>query len=89
VLEYISSSDINCLTDSEKKSPLEALLQTYNLTSTVDFTTRSQKNSTTATDNIFIYTARNSYSICPIINGLSDDDDQSITFNTITLITAH
>jgi hypothetical protein len=85
MLEYIISSDINCVTDSEKKSPLEALLQTYNLTSTVDFKTRSQKNSTTATDNIFIYAARNSYSICPIINGLSDHDDQSITFNTITL----
>ena len=85
MLEYIICSDINCLTDSEKKSPLEALLQSYNLTNTVDFSTRSQKNSTTITDNIFNYTARNSYSICPIINGQSDHDDQSITFNTITL----
>jgi hypothetical protein len=51
----------------------------------VDFSTRSQKNSTTAVDNIFIGTARNSYSICPIISGLYDHDDQSITFNTITL----
>jgi hypothetical protein len=51
----------------------------------VDFPTRSQKNSTTAIDNIFIDTARNSYSTCPVINGLSDHDDQSITFNTITL----
>jgi len=51
----------------------------------VDFPTRSQKNSATVIDNIFIDTARNSYSICSTINGLSDDDDYSITFNTITL----
>ena len=67
MLEYIICSDGNYLTDSEKKSPLEALLQTYNLTSTVDFPTRSEKNSTTAIDNIFIDTARNSYSMCPIL----------------------
>jgi hypothetical protein len=52
----------------------------------VDFPTRSQKISTTATDNIFINIAtRDSYSIWPIINGLSDHDTQSITFNTTTL----
>ena len=36
--------------------------------------------------NIFIGIAsRDSYSICPIINGLSDHDTQSMTFNIITL----
>jgi len=86
MLEYIICSDINYLTDSEKKSPLEALLRTYNLTSTVDFPTRSQKISNTAIDHIFIDTATRSYSICPITNGLSDHDDQTFnqTFNTIT-----
>jgi hypothetical protein len=36
--------------------------------------------------NIFIDIARkDSYSLCPIINRLSDHDAQSITFNIITL----
>jgi hypothetical protein len=41
-LEYIICGDVNInyLTDSGKNSQLEALLQTYNLTSTVDFPTR-------------------------------------------------
>ena len=35
---------------------------------------------------IFIDIARrDSYSTCPIINGLSDHDAQSITFNAVTL----
>jgi hypothetical protein len=37
-------------------------------------------------DNIFIDTSRiNNYSICPIINRLSDHDAQSITLNAIIL----
>jgi len=52
----------------------------------VNFTTRCQKNSATAIDNIFIDIDRkNNYSICPIINGLSDHDAQLITLNTISL----
>jgi hypothetical protein len=36
--------------------------------------------------NIFIDIARrDSFSVCPIINGLSDHDAQSITLNIITL----
>jgi hypothetical protein len=36
--------------------------------------------------NIFIDSARRDrYSVCPIINGLSDHDAQSITFNSVTL----
>jgi hypothetical protein len=61
------------------------LLQIYNLTSTVDFPTKIQKNSITAIDDNFIDIARrDSYFVCPIINGLSDHDAQSVTFNTIT-----
>ena len=52
----------------------------------MNFTTRCQKNSATAIDNIFIDIDRkNNYSICPIINGLSDHDAQLITLNTISL----
>jgi hypothetical protein len=86
--EYIICFDINInyLIDSERKSQLEASLRTHILTSTVNFPTRTQGNSTTAIDNIFIDIAkRDSYSICPIINGLSDHDAQSITFNAINL----
>ena len=72
-------------TGSEKKSQLEALLQTYNLRNTVDFLTRSQKNSITAIHNILLTSLKNSYCICPIITGLLDHDAQLITFNTITL----
>jgi hypothetical protein len=76
----VSDININYLIDSERKSQLEALLRTYNLTSIVNFPTRLQGNSATAIDNIFIGIAkRDSYSICPIINGLSDHVTQSIT----------
>jgi hypothetical protein len=87
-LEYIICGDINIdyLTNNDKKNQIEALLLTYNLTSTVNFPTRCQKNSATVTDNIFIDIDRkHDYSICPIINGLSDHDTQLITFNTISL----
>jgi len=86
-LEYIIYGEISIdyLTKNKKKQ-LEALLLTYNLISKVNFTTRCQKNSITAIDNIFIDNDRkNNYSICPIINGLSYHDAQLITLNTISL----
>ena len=81
-LEYIFCGDINIdyLTDSDRKSRLDALLTTYNLTSIVNFPTRIQNNSATAIDNIFIDTSKmGNYTISPIINGLSDHDAQFIT----------
>jgi len=44
-LEYILCGDINidCISDSDRKSRLDALLITYNLTSTVNFPTPIQK----------------------------------------------
>ena len=80
-LEYILCVDINIdyLFDSDRKSRLDALLITYNLTSLVNFPTRIQKNSTTAIDNIFIDTSKiGNYIISPIINGLPDHDAQII-----------
>jgi len=68
------------------KSQLGALLKTYNLTSVVNFPTRTQKNSATAIDNIFIdISEMGNYSICLIINGLSDHDAQSITSHSFNL----
>jgi len=81
-LEYILYGDINIdyISDSDRKSRLDALLITCNLTSTVNFPTPIQKNSATAIDNIFIDTSKmGNYIISPIINGLSDHDAQSIT----------
>ena len=85
--EYILCGNINIdyLTDSDRKSRLDALLTTYNLTSTVNFPTWIQKNSATAIDNIFIDTSKMGiYIISPLINGLSDHDAQFITLHSFT-----
>jgi hypothetical protein len=44
-LEYIVCGDINIdyITDSDRKCPLDALIITYNLKSTVNFPTRIKK----------------------------------------------
>ena len=69
-----------------KKTLLDSLLASYNLTSTVYFPTRIQNNSATAIDNIFIDTSKfDNYVILPIIHGLSDHDAQLITINNIHL----
>ena len=83
--EYIICGDINIdyLVGSDRKSRLEALLKTCNLTSVVNFPTRTHKHSVTATNNIFIDVSKmGNYSICPIINGLSDHDAQSIKLHS-------
>src|SRR5215468_935742 len=70
--EFIICGDVNIdyLADSDRKRRLEALLKTYNLTSVVNFPTRTQKHSATAIDNIFIDTSKmGDYFICPIVNG--------------------
>ena len=86
--EYIICGDINIdyLVDSDRRSQLEALLKTYNLTSAVNFPTGTQKHTATAFDNIFIDISQlGNYSICPIINGLLDHDAQSITLPSFNL----
>jgi len=50
--------NINHLTESEKKSQLDNLLLSYNLTSTINFPTRVQIMSATATNIIFIDTSQ-------------------------------
>ena len=83
--KFIICGDINIdyLADSNRKSRLEALLKTYNLTSVVKFPTCTQKHSATAINNIFIDTSKmRDYTICPTINGLSDHDAQSISIHS-------
>jgi exonuclease III len=86
--EFIICGDINIdySVDSNRKNQLEALLRTYNLTSIVKFPTRTQKHSATTIDNIFIDVSKmRDYTVCPIINGLSDHDAQSISIHSFTL----
>ena len=62
------------------------MLKTYNLTSVVNFPTRPLKHSATAIDNNFIDIHKMSnYSICPIINGLSDQDAQFISIHSFNI----
>jgi hypothetical protein len=52
------------------------------LAHTVNFATRIPNGSSTAVDNIFVYSIRlSSSSTCPIINGLSNHDAQLFTVN--------
>jgi len=78
--------NIDHLSDSDRKRRLEALLKTYNLSSVVNFPTRTQKHSATAIDNVFIDAHKMSeYSICQIINGLSNHAAQSISICSFNL----
>jgi hypothetical protein len=71
------------MTATEKKY-LPSLLTTYNLPHTVDFATRTQNKSSTATDNIFVDTSRlGSTTISPLIICLSDHGAQLLSINNI------
>ena len=85
-IEIVICGDINInyLIDSTYKQLLDSLLASYGLCSTVQFPTRIQNNSHSAINNIFINTFKsNSFSLYPIINGLSDHDAQSIIMRNI------
>jgi exonuclease III len=58
--KFIICGDINIdyLNESNQKKEINSLLTTYNLTHTVNFATRIQNNSSTATDNIFVDSIR-------------------------------
>jgi hypothetical protein len=76
--------NINYLIDSTHKQLLDSLLTSYGLCSTVQFPTRIQNNSHSAIDNIFINTFKfSSFSVYPIINGLSDHNTQCIVICNI------
>jgi len=86
--KLIVCGDINIdyLLDSEKKRQLDAVLLSYNLFAIVDFPTRSQFQSSTAIDNIFIETYKfTNYTVVPLQNGLSDHDAQLLKINDVNL----
>jgi len=69
-----------------KNIQLQTLLLSYNLISTVNFPTRRFTNSATATDNICIdINRKNDYTLCPIMNALSDHDVQLLILIKITV----
>ena len=74
--------NINYLSENDMRKHLDIALILYNLTSAVDFHTRIQNNSSTASDNIFIDTLHFS---TPMVNGLSDHEAQLLTINEINL----
>ena len=85
MLHFIVCGDINInyLNESENKNQLDNLLLSYNLTSTINFPTRVQNTSATAIDNIFIDVSQfESYTVTPIINGMSDHDAQLLIIST-------
>ena len=62
------------------------MLQTYNLTAIVTFSTRSQGTSSTTIDNIFIDKSKiPNYTVSPFLNGLSDHDAQLLIIKDINL----
>jgi hypothetical protein len=79
--------NINYLVDNNKKKTLlDSLLTSYNLTSTVYFPARIQNNFATAIDNIFINTSKfDDYIISPIVNGLFHHNAQLIILSDINL----
>ena len=85
MLNFIICGDINInyLNESVNKSQLDNLLLSYNLTSTINFPTRVQNTSATTIDNVFIDVSQfESYTVTPIINGMSDHDAQLLTIST-------
>ena len=78
--------NVNCLQESDKKSQLNALLNSYNVFSIVQFPTRIYRNSISAIDNIFIDTTKiDTYEVIPAMNQLSDRDEQIVNLNFNTL----
>jgi hypothetical protein len=80
--------NVNYLQETDRKCQLNSLLNSYNLSSIVQFPTRTYKNSISAIDNIYIDTTKiDTYEVTPVINGLSDHDAQflkiKINLNTL------
>ena len=83
-MEFILCGDlnINYIGTNNKKTQLDNLLKTYNLIGTVHFPTRIASTSISSVDIIFV-DSRNSYTIKPYINGLSDHDAHLLKLNNL------
>ena len=79
-------TNIDYLTENDRKRRLDSMLQTYNLTAIVNFPTRLQGVSSTTIDNIFIDNLKfSNYTVFPLFNGLSDHDAQLLIIKDIIL----
>ena len=76
--------NINHMDDNNRKQLLESLLSSFGLYSTVNFPTRIFMNSATLIDNIYINTNKFTYTIQPLINGISDHNAQIIVLPNIS-----
>ena len=87
-MQFIICGDIsvNHLVHNSMRKILNALLSSFNLSSTHYFPTRLQNKSATAIDNIFIDTSKfSNYVVSPLHNGLSDHDARLIKLNDIDI----
>jgi hypothetical protein len=76
--------NINYRAESCKKNQLDNILQSFNLSSIVNFPTRIGPNSFSTTDNVFIDNSYlNKFDIIPLINGFSDHDAQVLTIHFV------
>jgi len=76
---FIIYGDINIkyLVESYKKTQLDNILHSFNLSSIVNFPTRIGPNSFSAIDNVFIDNSHlNKFDIISLINSFSDHDAQ-------------
>ena len=68
----------NILDNNSRNLFLQSLLASYNLFNTVEFPTRISNNSYSLIDNIYIDINKFTFTVHPLINGLSDHDGQII-----------
>jgi hypothetical protein len=72
--------NVNYLAESYKINQLNNILQSFNLSSIVNFPTRIGQNSFSAIDSFLIVNSYlNKFDIIPLINGLSGHDAQLLT----------
>jgi hypothetical protein len=73
----------NLLDNNSRNRFLQSLLASYNLFNTVEFPTRIGNNSSSLIDNIYIDISTFTFSVYPLISGLSDHDGQIIYLSNI------
>jgi len=67
-----------------KKNQLDNILQSFNLSSIINFPTRIGPDSFSTIDNVFIGNSYlNEFVITPLINGFSDHDAQLLTIQFV------
>jgi hypothetical protein len=78
--------NVNYLVRNSRRKILDALLSSFNLSSTVYFPTALQNKSAKAVDKIFIDTSEfPNYVVSPLYTGLSDHDAQLIMLSDIDM----